>query len=77
MYTHTHTIHHLIGELHEVGVLFAGSKISTKQRIGDYISLHEAQLDFRANTATESAAGACVAQLQTASFIKQLYFFSM
>lgn len=51
------------------------SEIHIKQGIGDCVSLYEIQLDFRANTATESTARVCIAQLQRASFIKQLYFF--
>lgn len=87
MYTHinyTPTIHYFNGELHEVcvwgvHVCFVHlrdhcSKIHIKEGIGDCVPLYEIQLDFRANTATGSTARVCVAQLQTASFIKQLYF---
>lgn len=84
-YLSPHPFHYFIGNYLEVAVWGVHvcfvclrdhcREIHIKQGIGDCVSLAEIQLNFRANTATKSAARVCIAQLQAASFTKQLYFF--
>lgn len=51
------------------------SETHIRQGTGDCASSHQSQLNFRASTATGSAARACLAQLRAESLVKQLYFF--